>query len=207
MIVSLGSTCSVSYQLQKHEKRTVAFPFDWIRTESLADITFAIKDNFKEFLNVENVDRSDKFPTFDPEKESFPEENKGSSIIMKNKYGMKFYHDFSDSVDIDVIKEKYTRRISRFLDLIKTCEEVCFIRDEMKASKISVDQIEDFLQTIESINPLIKIKLILIIRLPKDKKLDILNYKNRSVQIISDTEPYGNWSRPNVSWSDIFNIL
>ena len=138
-IISLGSTCSVAYQLQKLNKRKIAYPFDWLRTDKLEDITLSIKENFTDFLLVEEVSKSDKFPVFDPEEDDFPyySNDFNETIIMKNKYNMKFYHDFKDA-DTREVKEKYVRRVDRFLNLIKTSYNICFIRDEVKANKIDV---------------------------------------------------------------------
>jgi hypothetical protein len=202
-IISLGSTCSIAYQLQQLNRRQCAYPFDWIRTDSLSDINQAIRNNFQEFVKVTEITKSDKFPIFDPDISFFPNENKDESMIMRNKYNMQFYHDFPKNFDLDQIQKKYQKRIDRFSDIIKVSSKIYFVRDEIKANKISINQIEEFLEIIKNINPCLEIKFILIIHNPKNKKLNILDYKNNQVEIINDVNDYGDWIRPNVNWSNV----
>lgn len=205
MFVSLGSTCSVAYHLQKLSKRYSAYPFDWIKTKELKDITLCIQNNFIDFLDFKEVSQSNKFPIFDPDIETFPDVIKCGSRIMENKYSMQFYHDFGEDSSLDgYVKEKYERRISRFFDLIRTSKQISFIRDEIHLNKIDSNQIEDFLRVIKSINSDLEIKLIIIIHNPKNKIIDLLNYKNENIVIVNDVFNYGGWQRPGVDWANLF---
>ncbi|ARF10086.1 putative papain-like cysteine peptidase [Indivirus ILV1] len=199
--IPLGSACSIAYQLQKLGLRKCAFPFDWLRIDRLCDITEAIKNEFCNFLKLDEVEISEKFSIID---DDFIENNKKSKI-MKNKYGMKFYHDFDANVnDYKDVYEKYNRRIVRFIEIVKSPTEICFVRDEIYMNKINVDQVEKFIEYIKQFNK--NIKLIIIIHNPKNKKSDIFEYKNKNVIIINDINPFGDWKRPNVEWNLIFSI-
>lgn len=210
-IISLGGTCSIAYQLQKFKKRLVAYPFDWIRTERLSDITTCIQNNFADFLTLKEKYKLDKFPVFDTEAEMFPEETESNdkiySRIMSNTYKMEFYHDFGPDTDCKSVEEKYKRRIERFMNIIKISKQITFIRDETHPQKIDAKQIDDFLKVIKSVNSILEIKLLIVIHNPKNKKLAILNYKNdenNEVVIINDVSTYGSWTRPNVDWANLF---
>ena len=113
--VSLGSSCSVAYQLQKLNKRNIAYPFDWLRCETLDNITNCFGNNFSDFItSCHIVSKSDKFPL--STNDDFPcidNQSKAISLCMQNKYNMKFYHDFTDGSDMDTIDLKYQRRINR----------------------------------------------------------------------------------------------
>lgn len=191
--ISLGCACGVAYQLQKLKIRKYAFPFDWLRVNSLHDITNAIMNNFDEFLKVDETEISNKFSIIN---DDFVENN-SKSRVMINKYGMKFYHDFdADNDNYESVYEKYQRRISRFIEIIKSSEKICFIRDEINMNKISIDQIEKFFNYVKKFNEYVK--LIVILHNPKNKKSDILKYNNENVIIINDVKPFGDWTRPNI---------
>lgn len=203
--IPLGSTCSVAYQLQQLKLRHYAYPFDWLRVESIEDITNALRTNFADFVtSCCKVTESDKFPISTDDQ--FPDKsiNNATSLIMKNRYNMKFYHDFDDKTSIDQVNEKYQRRINRFILAIKENKNICFVRDELKMNKISNTMITDFVSEIKKINPLIEVKIIIIIHNPKNQpiKLDSDNF----LSIINDTADFGDWIRPNVVWRDIFDL-
>lgn len=212
MFVSLGGSCSVAYQLQEHNQRECAFPFDWVRVDDLNMITEIINNNFEGFItSVEKITESDKFPlSYDdnfPDKTSDKTSDK-KSIIMKNKYGVKFYHDF-ESITIEEIcqiNQKYQRRINRMIELIKSNNEICFVRDEIKPQKITEDKIKRFIETIKSINNECKFKFILICHNPQNNNYDILRISLKDVIIFNDKEKFGNWKRPNVCWDKIFIV-
>src|SRR5439155_21652147 len=78
--------------------------------------------------------------------------NQELPYIMENKYGIKFYHDFNENYNILEIINKYQRRIKRFFDLIKTGQNIIFIRDEIKMNNITIDQVENFISIIKNLN-------------------------------------------------------
>lgn len=204
--ISLGSTCSIAYQLQQLKLRHCAYPFDWLRVDSLDDITIALKNNFADFVtSCQKVTETDKFPISTDDK--FPENNtnKEISLIMKNKYNMKFYHDFDEKTLVEQVNEKYQRRINRFYDFIKDHKNVCFVRDELKMNKINDKMINDFITEVKKINPLINIKIIIVLHNPKNQPIKL--HSNDSLNVINDTNEFGDWIRPNVDWKNIFEKL
>tara|TARA_R110002153_G_scaffold269744_2_gene435611 strand:- start:37 stop:624 length:588 start_codon:yes stop_codon:yes gene_type:complete len=195
-MISLGNTCAVAYQMKKFNVRTQAYPFDWLRVDKLSHINRLLEDRFEidSFLDVTEISRSDKFPI---------RGKNGISIIMQNKYNMKFYHDFSLNYNMDDIKTKYTRRRDRFMNYIKTNNKICFIRDELNMNRLNLDDIEKFINIIQGMNKNIEINLIIIVHNPKSKPLKYETSGN--IQIVNDIQPFGDWTRPNVDWKEIFN--
>jgi len=204
--IPLGSTCSVAYQLQQLKLRQCAYPFDWLRNESMEDITKTIKNNFADFVtSCCKVTESDKFPISTDDQ--FPEKNiiKDKSLIMKNKYNMKFYHDFDDKTTIEQVNEKYQRRINRFISAIKEQKNICFVRDELKPNKLTDTMITDFIRELKNINSLIEVKMIIILHNPKNQPVKLQSSEN--ITIVNDTADFEDWIRPNVDWKTIFKKI
>lgn len=211
--VSLGGTCSVAFNLQELSKtvdnkyREHAYPFDWVRVDSLDNIRDIIENHFNEFIeSCKKVNESMKFPI--SQDDYFPYEDSDKqqkSIIMENKYGVRFYHDFTDCINIETIINKYNRRIHRFMELLNDKKEIIFVRDEQKMKKINKDKIERFIKLLYKINNNIKFKLIIIIHNPENKDNNIFNElkDNPNIKIINDINKFGDWKRQNLKWIDI----
>lgn len=121
--ISLGSDCSVAYQLDKHQLRSHAFPFDWLLTPNIMGIINCIDDDFKKlFVDLEHKNISDNFAYIDDTNTFIPNDastNKMIRIVNKN-YKMSFVHDFQfDMSNYDIVVEKYQRRINRFYEVMK----------------------------------------------------------------------------------------
>lgn len=62
--ISLGSDCSVAYQIQKFLNHP-RYPFDWIRINNIIDLEHIIETKFEFFINTDLFDfdcESNKFP-------------------------------------------------------------------------------------------------------------------------------------------------
>lgn len=191
--ISLGNTCGVAYQLQQHGVRSKAFPFDWVRSPSFAKVNLIIDNNFKDFTKVKFGKISTQHPLIT---DDFVQ-NKIETTLATNKYGTKFYHDFSNSVtslEIEQFEEKYERRINRFYEVIKN-NKIHFIRDEYFYPNLEKDIIE-FKTVINKFCP--DYVLTVIIHSKTHHNINILD-----VNIILDENEYGDWQRPNVDWSNI----
>ncbi|MBY0009995.1 DUF1796 family putative cysteine peptidase [Paenibacillus typhae] len=110
-VVSLGWFCATAASLSKNGFRSFSGPFDWCTSE-YEGVLQLIETDFKDFLSIENIE------TFDEKPDEFKD----------TKYGILYNHDIHNSfaVDFPAIKEKYSRRIHRFLE--ETKKGVCFIR-------------------------------------------------------------------------------
>ena len=160
-------------------------------------ISDIIENEFNDFVSsVKKIDESDKFPLVD----DIFSDNKSDTIIMENKYGIKFCHDFSVNYNIDEIVEKYDRRITRFMNLIKSNISICFIRYESKNSIIE-DDIARFIEIIKRINSMVQIQMIIIIHNPKNNKLCVSS--NSNIEVINDINKFDSWKRDNINWNII----
>ena len=105
--VSLGYFCEVATDLEKIGLRNTSSPFDWCISQ-FQSIIRLIEDRFDAFLDRENMAQSIQ----------------NRNIYMDQKNSIFFFHDFSQykpcDVQYETVKEKYTRRISRFLERIQS---------------------------------------------------------------------------------------
>ncbi len=114
MRISLGSDCSIAYNLQRLNYKKESFPFDWILTKNLA----VLEDNFLDFLNIDFLTVKNKV-NFCKIDEVFTDVKENMLRIKNIKYNLYFLHDFTSLEDINIVKEKYDRRINRFFKIMQ----------------------------------------------------------------------------------------
>lgn len=195
--ISLGSTCSIAKQMQNHNVKCESLPFDWIKTKKFDSVIELLSNNFTKFLdNLEFVKNDDKF---------FVENinNAMSSIYYNKLYDIHFCHDFHNSNLEDQIKEvqeKYQRRICRLYNIIKSTNEIIFIRDDvfLNPNIINTNILIEFDNVIKKINPCAKYKLIWIIN-PKKK------FDHKIINMIDNCELIINYEKPKQWWHDEIN--
>ena len=111
--ISLGYFCDVAQDLEKLGLRSFSSPFDW-GISSLPGVIEAIDNGFDGFMARENLSQSVN----------------NKDHYLDDRYGFYSFHDFSKYVPLDEqydeVREKYQRRIARFLEKIK--EPTLFIR-------------------------------------------------------------------------------
>ena len=129
--VPLGLDCSLAYQLKKLELRKFSLPFDWISIKNIQIITNILDDDFKSFIDKSNwllQKQSSKFNFFEDNKEDFQGLNgldgKGGPFslirVIHKIYDLYLPHEAVNlEIDLDLVIEKYKRRIERFRDLLK----------------------------------------------------------------------------------------
>ena len=192
MIISLGATCSVAWQLKEHKLRDFSLPFDWVRINNLSHVNTLLETNFEDFFNsFELVSKSDKFLV----------NGDNISYIYKNKF-CKFYHDFKEEINENTFNEfkiKYSRRINRLYDIINNNNELLFIREEVGI--INKNKIDEFNNIIKKLNPNLKWKLVIITSNQKYEEL-----KKDNIKIVLTKGRVVNWQRPELDWSSIFSF-
>lgn len=126
IIINLGSCCQTSLQLRDHNFKREAFPFDWL-LNNFNGLCLLLEEDFKDFLNPQVLEYK-SLSTIYP----------NHSVVLNKKYNFEFRHDFPlnnpkfmDFYDLNL--EKYTRRINRFYNVVKTertfliwCRCACF---------------------------------------------------------------------------------
>jgi len=128
--ISLGSNCSITYQLSKLGLRKSAYPFDWTKITLNQLITILEKDfndysKSLEFVSISNIHSIIELESGINELKSF------SSLILTNKYKIKFAHELGEKYQLDEFKNKMKERIKRFRDLKD--KDVCFVRIELNS--------------------------------------------------------------------------
>ncbi len=132
-LISLGSNCSVTYQLDVFALRTHAYPFDWAKI-SLTQLIDVLSNNFIDYAeSIKFKKESESHPLIGSNSKN---ENKSSSIIISNKYGITFAHELGFKYEVEEFKKKIISRIERFVDLkLNTNKVIRFVRIELNPIK------------------------------------------------------------------------
>ncbi|MBB1094878.1 hypothetical protein H5R92_01415 [Limosilactobacillus sp. BG-MG3-A] len=111
--ISLGYFCNVASDLEQLGLRNTSSPFDWVISD-FEGVIQAIDNQFSDFMVYDNLIQSEKF----------------RNHYFDSKYKIYFFHDFDEYTSLrnqyNIVKEKYDRRIKRFLSNIK--EPTIFFR-------------------------------------------------------------------------------
>lgn len=111
--ISLGYFCEVAQDLEKLGLRDTSSPFDW-GISYFPNVIDAIDNQFDGFLDYSNLSQN----------------TLNRAHYHEEKYNFYFFHDFDKYKTLDKqyekVKEKYWRRINRFLDSIK--EPTLFVK-------------------------------------------------------------------------------
>lgn len=148
--ISLGDNCISAHLLRQNFLRKASFPFDWIAKGGISSRFSLIKNNFENFINVEDLEFC------------LSDEQEGSYVATNKRTGFYHPHDFTKK-DLGIyvenplecfqqIKNKYLRRIKRlYTDL--SGKKVLFVYFETKSvqDKFSSKEIIDNLKEIKNI--------------------------------------------------------
>ncbi len=132
--IPFGSDCSIAYQIEKHGKRNASYPFDWIKS-TIKGIEKCIEEDFKNFTNKNCFVSKNVSGNFPLVNDRYDEGIITNTIRMVNTiYGFHHLHDFpidqntsegslAECMEKNFIscKEKYDRRINRFVEVMKNC--------------------------------------------------------------------------------------
>tara|TARA_Y100000780_G_C13661445_1_gene408802 strand:+ start:332 stop:940 length:609 start_codon:yes stop_codon:yes gene_type:complete len=183
-IISLGSNCSVSYQLKKHELRKEAYPFDYCLTP-INKLLNVLENEFIDYDKIKKVKLSSNHKIID---DDITEKN---SLVLSNKYNIKFAHEIETDREMKNFENSLKRRISRFIDL----ENPIFIRIE--TSNMNEEKMKEKYDklTIYLKEYFVNYKLVLI----SDKKYE--NDKTKWIKLDKFTD---DWTYDYINWYDIF---
>lgn len=120
--ISLGWFCGTANAMNHNGVRNFSSPFDWCFS-NFDSVIKMIKNDFSDFMNINNLKIS--------------EDNHKAFIDFK--YDFYFNHDVMENFqsEFSIIKEKYERRIKRFLE--ESQKNTCFfraVRDEREIKYI-----------------------------------------------------------------------
>jgi hypothetical protein len=211
--ISLGSNCSITYQLKKHGLRTQAYPFDWAKI-NLSQLNNVLENNFDDFaesLKFKKMSQTHKYFGLDGYSHGYSHEHNlhdldgdtgSESIILTNKYRIEFAHEILGILEIDNFKSRMELRISRFKNLksIHEPKQICFIRIEL--NPVKSNWINDIKHLIKLLKKYIdNFKLILII----NSNIDYQDYFPNFVKIIKFDNFSSDWKMDMLDWNEIFN--
>lgn len=184
--VSLGGNCAVAFQLDKFNKSHKRYPFDWCNM-TLHQLIDVLNNNFHNFEDINVVKKSLNHVCF--------KTNDDYSLILKNKYNIKFAHELLNDDNIIEFKQKIKRRIERFNNL--KCP--IFIRLELfnKSKEYLEKNYEKLLKVLKS--RFDNFYMIII----SNKEIEIIDKH----VIFHKFENYDNdWKYDNLDWKMILNI-
>lgn len=118
--ISLGSACQTASSMSKYGLRSWSGPFDWLVTDSLKWVLYFIENDFKDFLEKENLERFNDRPR----------------AFQDKKSGFEFLHDYESPFETkyDELKQKYQKRIDKFMQ--ETIKPTCFLRTVISSDEI-----------------------------------------------------------------------
>jgi hypothetical protein len=128
--ISLGSNCSITYQLSKLGLRKCAYPFDWTKI-TLSQLISILVEDFNDYSkSLEFVSISNIHPIIEAGTETnYNDLTSSSSLILTNKYKIKFAHELGEKYQLDEFKNRLEDRIKRFRELGD--KDICFVRIEL----------------------------------------------------------------------------
>lgn len=140
LIVSLGGSCAVAYQLQCRDLRRTTSPFDWLFSVSpsvLGALADCIRTDFSNWMKRENLILLEK-----------SEMRAGASDVQysDSATGYRFVHDFSKSreKEFDDVSEKYKRRIRGLCNSLKVAKTICLCYDsEVPGAEKEILKVKD----------------------------------------------------------------
>lgn len=136
LFVSLGSTCEPAHQLRFCDLRKAAFPFDWIVSFDGEAVISLLENDFRGLLNDEYF---------------VPYGTAGH--LLQTLYHLEFLHEgnFNSAYEyqLEVLKEKYQRRVERFRSLGDYSGKVIFLRCAFKYSLTDPHRFYKFEDNIE----------------------------------------------------------
>lgn len=149
IIYSIGTDCACSMYMRRHYLRTTSGPFDWLTHASFKTRMELILNEFKDFINIEDLQPLSKDPTMFNDESCDYYENKQN--------GFYYYHDFPKDIPLlssySEVKAKYDRRIKRFLNDITKNDNTLLLWLAHK-QKVTDEQAQYFTEKLrEKYNP------------------------------------------------------
>ena len=211
--ISLGSNCSITYQLGKLGLRNNSYPFDWTKI-SLTQLIKILENDFYDYVDtIEYKKESSSHPLID-NNDIFSNPNPNpnpNSIIVSNIYGLIFAHEIASKYEIDEFKNKITTRIERFRNLTLNNKKIKFVRIEL--GQIKLNWKNQIIQLVSLLDTIIKeYELILIINKSElttnlvNKVNNLVNSDifppNIKIHLFDNFSP--DWRMDNLDWINIF---
>ena len=192
--ISIGEVCNVKHQIDKHIEKTETLFFDWIGTDMKSIIDILNCENIEIYLNKENIIQDpNNMYVFN-----------NSRVYLKSLSKCVFIHDLSKNFDDDELNkfiQKYKNRFLKFINIIKSNDDLFFIR----YGKINEDEKNSFIQTILKINNNCNFYLVCI-SLNNDKE-EIYHFDKFIKFNLMHIPIQNDWTTSFIDWFSIFEYL
>ncbi|AOZ93917.1 DUF1796 family putative cysteine peptidase [Paenibacillus crassostreae] len=123
-IFSLGDLCLASIQLEKNNLRLFSGVLDWVGSPQLPEVSRLLMNRFTGFMELENL-------------RVVGDAGADMLLVSDEYYHIFSNHDFSKVLnpnnnlfDYPNVKQKFDRRIQRFLEKMENSERILFVRTE-----------------------------------------------------------------------------
>jgi hypothetical protein len=147
-IVALGMCCRVSWMLQSLNLKGENSMFEWMRSVNFEDILKMLR----KIANGESIEIQERSTL------------KGNVFLDNTEIHTCHYNKIQ-------LEEKFKRRSERFIEYIKSSDKILFIREDFNDYPTKKNQIIEFKNIIEKINPNCDYKILLL----SAKQDDLLN--------------------------------
>jgi hypothetical protein len=123
-IFSLGDLCLASIQLEENNLRPYSGVLDWMGSPQLSDVNRLLMNRFAGFMELENL-------------RVVGDANEEMLLVSDDVYHILSNHDFfkvhntpTHLAAYPEVKQKFDRRIQRFLEKADSCQRILFVRTE-----------------------------------------------------------------------------
>ena len=179
--ISLGSNCSVAYQLKKRNLKNDCYPFDWCKISILQLVKVLNNDfhNYSDSLIIKKISPNHQ------------------SIILKNNYDIQFAHEIVNESELNNFKEKMITRINNFSSLT---DQIIFVRIELKPIKAIYK--EYVIKLVELLN---KYSTNYILKLVINTDIEFTDLPV-NVKIYKFDNFDSDWQMDEVNWNNIIDV-
>lgn len=191
-IISLGSSCQTTYQIERKKLKSFSGPIDWMISPYLSDVNRLLKKRFINFMDINSLTINGKLDDV-------------TYLVKDNFYNIESYHDFpvlknnEDPLSTyPIFKSKLNRQINNFFNKCNNSNSILFVRTGAQHNEVM--DLTSILQTI--VKSEFKILVINFSTNPKvtERYWGIDNVCSVEIQ---DTFPI-RWQGCNSSWDEVF---
>ena len=177
LIISLGEDCACSSYLRRVNLQNFSYPFDWLTHAPFENRTNLIVNDFKDFLNLEDLELMQK-PTEFPSDENHD--------YYKNKTTELYHwHDFPINMPLkeayNLVKTKYDRRIERLYSEIKNSQKILFVW----LSHRTLHSPEDFIKEYNTLQNKFASKDIYLLIIENSPEYKVIRLEDNHILIIN----------------------
>ena len=196
--ISIGVTCGVKYQLDKHTGQKGTLFFDRLKTEmDSVNSMFENYNNLDTMLHKSQIIKDPICPIF---------MSRHSKILINSLSRCVAVHDLNvvyNETDVDKFIEKYKNRFNRIIDYINGTDEIIFLR----YTNIDADQQNRFIKAIKLINP--KCNFWIVCVNPGQDSDELIKGNNfLKFNIKKSKQPVEeSWELFHLHWSKIFSDI